>query len=93
MDKHPEVKGLRPPEHTAGHSIRTAKTPPSQSSKTDSVKKLEAQTLNYKYRDTDWALILIIIKIVIVIIIIVFNSNQDTTTASYYYYYYYYYYY
>ena len=29
-DMHPAIKGLRPPEHHAGHSIRTKKTPPSQ---------------------------------------------------------------
>ena len=26
-DKHPAIKGFRPPEHFAGHSIRTKKTP------------------------------------------------------------------
>ena len=29
-DKHPVIQGLWPPEHHAGHSIRTNKTPPSQ---------------------------------------------------------------
>ena len=28
-DKHPAIKGLRPPEHHTGHTIRTRKTPPS----------------------------------------------------------------
>ena len=28
-DKHPAIKGLGPPEHHAGHSIRTKTTPPS----------------------------------------------------------------
>ena len=27
-DRHPATKGLRPPEHDSGHSIRTKKTPP-----------------------------------------------------------------
>ena len=35
-DKHPAIKGLRPPEHDAGHSIRTKKTtPPSQTQNTN----------------------------------------------------------
>ena len=29
-DKHPAIKDLQPPEHHAGHSIRTKKTPPSK---------------------------------------------------------------
>ena len=32
-DERPAIKGLRPPEHHAGHSIRIKKTPPSQKPK------------------------------------------------------------
>ena len=32
-NKHPAMKGLWPPEHHAGHSIQTKKTPPSQTNR------------------------------------------------------------
>ena len=36
-DKHPAIKGPRPPEHHAGHSIRTNKTPPGQTIQTSNI--------------------------------------------------------